>query len=148
MGHPARYIPNHPVVVDEMIDGEVVVIDLSTGSYFSLVDSAAVIWAVLPAAPTAAEVAGHLGQVYDASGNDVVALAEAFLAALVAEGLVAEVDGEDGTGVAVELPVIAAGTPLGEPRLEKFDDMQHLILLDPVHEIDETMGWPRIRAAE
>ena len=69
MGHPARYIPNHPAVVDEMIDGEVVVIDLSTGSYFSLVDSAAVIWAALPAAPTADEVAGHLGQVYDAVGD-------------------------------------------------------------------------------
>lgn len=148
MGLPARYVPNHPVVVDEMIDGEVVVIDLSTGSYFSLIDSAAVIWATLPAAPTAAEVAGHLGQVYEASDADAVAIAEAFLDALVAEGLVAEVDGESGSGISAELPAVAAGTPLGEPRLEKFDDMQHLILLDPVHEIDETMGWPRIRAAE
>ena len=47
-----------------------------------------------------------------------------------------------------DLPAVVAGTRLSEPRLEKFDDMQHLILLDPVHEIDETMGWPRIRAAE
>ena len=28
------------------------------------------------------------------------------------------------------------------PRLETFTDMQHLILLDPVHEVDEGQGWP------
>lgn len=148
MGLPARYIPNHPSVVDEMIDGEVVVIDLTTGSYFSLIESAAVIWATLPAAPTVDEVVAHLAQVYETDGTDGPALVEAFLDALVAEGLATASDTEDGSSVAVELPAVAAGTALSVPRLEKFDDMQHLILLDPVHEIDETMGWPRIRAAE
>ena len=47
---------------------------------------------------------------------------------------------------APELPT--TGGPLPEPRLEKFDDMQQLILLDPVHEIDETAGWPRMRAED
>ena len=42
MGLPARFAANHPAVVDEMIDGEVVVIDLRSGNYFSLVESAAV----------------------------------------------------------------------------------------------------------
>jgi hypothetical protein len=29
------------------------------------------------------------------------------------------------------------------PVLEKFTDMQDLILLDPVHEVDER-GWPHV----
>jgi len=51
MGLPARFAANHPAVVDEMIDGEVVVIDLRSGNYFSLVQSAAVIWATLATRP-------------------------------------------------------------------------------------------------
>ena len=30
------------------------------------------------------------------------------------------------------------------PRLEKYTDMQDLVLLDPVHEVDE-QGWPQQR---
>ena len=148
MGQPARFAANHPAVVDEMIDGEVVVIDLTTGSYFSLVDSAAVIWASLAGRPTLDEVAGHLARVYDAEPDQCFAASGAFLDALVAEGLVVPVpDGVDARARAAlpELPV--TGGPLPEPRFEKFDDMQQLILLDPVHEIDDAVGWPRVPPA-
>jgi len=146
MGLPARFAANHPAVVDEMIDGEVVVIDLRSGNYFSLVESAAVIWASLVARPTHDEVAASLGRVYDAEPEQCFAVSGAFLDLLVAEGLVVQVDAADGRGAAPELPAVAGSLP--EPRLEKFDDMQQLILLDPVHEIDESVGWPRMRAEE
>jgi hypothetical protein len=146
MGLPARFAANRPAVVDEMIDGEVVVIDLRSGNYFSLVDSAAVVWASLAALPTHDEVAALLGRVYDAEPEQCFAVSGAFLDALVAEGLVVQVDAPEAHGAAPELPVVRG--PLPEPRLEKFDDMQQLILLDPVHEIDETMGWPRMRPEE
>jgi hypothetical protein len=146
MGLPARFAANHPAVVDEMIDGEVVVIDLRTGSYFSLVESAAVIWASLAARPTHDEVAASLGRVYDADPEQCFAVSGAFLDALVGEGLVVQVDGEAAPGAAPDLPAVSG--PLPAPRLEKFDDMQQLILLDPVHEIDETVGWPRLRTEE
>jgi hypothetical protein len=146
MGLPARFAANHPSVVDEMIDGEVVVIDLATGSYFSLVESAAVIWASLAARPTLDEVAAYLGLVYDAEPEQCFAVGGAFLDALVAEGLVVQVADGAEPGAPPELP--AAAGPLPEPRFEKFDDMQQLILLDPVHEIDDAVGWPRLPAAE
>ena len=30
-----------------------------------------------------------------------------------------------------------------DPVFEKYDDMADLILLDPVHEIDQEEGWPK-----
>ena len=30
-----------------------------------------------------------------------------------------------------------------DPAFEKYDDMADLILLDPVHEIDQEKGWPK-----
>ena len=146
MGLAARFAANHPAVVDEMIDGEVVVIDLRSGNYFSLVESAAVIWASLVARPTHDEVAAYLGGVYDAEPEQCFAVSGAFLDLLVSEGLVVPVDTADEPAAAPELPAVPG--PLPEPRLEKFDDMQQLILLDPVHEIDESVGWPRMRAEE
>jgi hypothetical protein len=146
MGLPARFAANHPAVVDEMIDGEVVVIDLASGSYFSLVGSAAVIWASLAARPTLDEVAAYLGRVYDAEPDECFAAGGAFLDALVAEGLVVQVDGAGESRTDPVLP--AASGPLPEPQLEKFDDMQQLILLDPVHEIDDAVGWPRLPPTE
>ena len=146
MGLPARYAANHPAVVDEMIDGEAVVIDLRSGNYYSLVESAAVIWASLATRPTHDEVAEYLGRVYDAEPEQCFAVSGGFLDLLLSEGLIAQVDGDAEPSAAPALP--AAVGPLPEPRLEKFDDMQQLILLDPVHEIDEAVGWPRMRAEE
>src|SRR4051812_24926062 len=146
MGLPARFAANRPAVVDEMIDGEVVVIDLRSGNYFSLVESAAVIWASLAARPTHDEVAAALGGVYEAEPEQCFAVSGAFLDVLVGEGLVVQVDAADEQAAAPDVP--SAAGPLPEPRLEKFDDMQQLILLDPVHEIDETVGWPRMRPEE
>jgi len=31
-----------------------------------------------------------------------------------------------------------------KPKLQKFTDMQDLLLLDPIHEVDEA-GWPHTR---
>ena len=138
-------------MVDELIDGEVVVIDLRSGDYFSLVGSAAVIWAALATRPTHDEVAAALGRVYDAAEPEqCFAVSGAFLDALVAEGLVVHLQAPDEpvapSAATPEFPTISG--PLPEPRFEKFDDMQQLILFDLVYEIDEMVGWPRMRAEE
>jgi len=37
----------------------------------------------------------------------------------------------------------AQAATMTAPALESFGDMQDLLLLDPVHEVDEEMGWPK-----
>jgi hypothetical protein len=33
--------------------------------------------------------------------------------------------------------------PAGEPTLQRFDDMQDLLMLDPIHDLDlDGDGWP------
>jgi hypothetical protein len=60
---------------------------------------------------------------------------------LLAEGLVVE-DADAPVGASPPAPPADALEP---PALEKFTDMQDLILLDPVHEVDER-GWPHAPA--
>jgi coenzyme PQQ synthesis protein D (PqqD) len=122
-------------VVSEVIDGEVVAIDLQTGRYYSLEGPAARAW---EAVHNGRDVDGIVAVVADEVGlsaDDVRPDVSAFLAELTIEGLLDATDGN-------------ASAPPGPGRvslvLHRYTDMEDLIVLDPIHEVDET-GWPNRR---
>jgi hypothetical protein len=44
--------------------------------------------------------------------------------------------------VATALPPVVSGRlSFTHPQLQKYTDMQELLLLDPIHEVEES-GWP------
>jgi hypothetical protein len=138
---------NTPTVAAETVDGEVLMINLESGNYYSLRDTGAAIWdGIEHGVPTAAIATALAGRL---PGADTAALVADFLAELAAEQLVVPLDAPDdpATGAGVDVawtpPAPAApSAPAAPPALEKFTDMQHLILLDPVHEVDAAEGWP------
>jgi hypothetical protein len=123
-------------VVNETFDDETVVVDLDSGTYFSLTELASCIWTALPGA-TRDELLEQVADRYPGAGDEVRRSVGAFLDALEAEGLV-RVDGLEGPA---STPLPATPERFVEPWFEKFDDMQDLLLLDPIHDVDET-GWP------
>jgi len=131
---------NAPQVVFEVFDEEVVVVNLESGHYFSLRETAADIFrlAVTGAAPGAISeaLAGRFPKEREAARNSV----RTFLEALIAEGLSSAQPEIAAVPARLELPGEAG--PFTPPRFEKFTDMQDLLLLDPIHDVDET-GWPR-----
>ena len=42
-------------------------------------------------------------------------------------------------------PPNAVRKPYTAPAVQKYDDLEDLLLLDPIHEVDEA-GWPVARA--
>lgn len=127
-----------PGIVHEAVDGEVIAIDLDSGSYFSLAGSGPAIWALLAAGASEAELGDALAARFgegEAVGGDVAT----FLAQLRENGLVIGSE-DEGNGQA---PAIAAdGAAYEAPRFERYTDMKDYFLLDPIHEVDAT-GWPR-----
>lgn len=116
-------------------DGEIVAINLDTGVYYSVKDSAALIWHDL--------VDGHsiealLKAVH--GNSEVQAATTIFIDELVASGLMRVAPAP--AAPANPSRVAAAAGSMSAPVLEPFGDMQDLLLLDPVHDIDEEMGWP------
>ncbi len=137
---------NAPQVIHESIDGEVIVIDLGTGNYYSLKGSGAEIWDALDrsGAATQDDLVDALGDRFEAAREELAAGVASLAAELLAEGLIVEADASAQTGAP---PSDTSGEAKGAfetPRLEKFTDMQDLVLLDPVHEVDAT-GWPQKR---
>jgi coenzyme PQQ synthesis protein D (PqqD) len=138
----------NPHVVDDTIEGEVIVIDLGSGTYFSLRQTSAEIWHGIKAGADEASIADSLAERYSAPRKEIAAGVSRLLDELAAEGLIEE-GGEGAAPASLELPTPSAENgplPFVAPVLEKHTDMQDLILLDPVHDVTEA-GWPHVAAA-
>lgn len=126
-----------PSVVSEIIDGEAVIMDLRSGHYFSTRDTGALIWNWLDTGFSDLQAASQLAM---ACEIDIAVATDAvsdFVAAILAKDLVQASEARRVEGAQVPTAPLAF-TP---PRLEAFTDMQDLLLLDPIHDVDD-VGWP------
>jgi hypothetical protein len=138
---------NTPHVIHETIDGEVIVINLASGNYYSLKGSGADIWEVLQSSPGAdvSTIAEAVARSYGRPGDALEGEIAEFVRRLKDEELVTRADSGDVSAIP---PSNGGRSPEGgattfdPPLLEKYTDMQDLVLLDPVHEVDAT-GWPQ-----
>lgn len=132
---------NRPQVISQTIDGEVVVIHLATGSYYSLTATAAVIWTALERGMSTALLPALIETQFVDCDADLKKIVMEFLRELNAESLIvpAEESGAFDSNVAGEAS--ASLEKFIRPVLTKFTDMQELLLLDPIHDVDAT-GWP------
>lgn len=142
-----RFRVNTPTVTHETIDGEAVIINLDSGNYYSLVDTGTFIWGLVDRGASASEVQQLVLQTYEGSASDIDAGVQELLAQLQLENLIVQVDGA-GTLDLTQLEQGATSNNSQEkpafnpPRLHKYSDMQELLLLDPIHDVDDA-GWPR-----
>jgi len=133
-----------PWVTHERLDDEVIAINLETGAYFALDDVAADCWTLLVGSASTEAVVDAICSRYDVDRATAADDIERFIATLESEGLlVADDDGADGSP-AVELPPNGDRRAYVAPSVNKFDDLEELLLLDPIHEVDD-VGWPVAR---
>ena len=123
--------------ISETIDGEVVMIDLATGLYYSFTGTAGQVWSALEAG---AGRTGTLAAMTASYGSDAAPAVDSFIDELLAEGVLVESAGEDGT-----VPDINGQGPFEPPVLERYTDMAGILSIDPIHEVNEEVGWPRAR---
>lgn len=133
---------NTPNVVGEEFEGEVVVVNLESGCYFSLLGSAKQIWKLLTlGGASPADIIARLENDFDCSGIEVAAVVSPFLDDMLA----AEILVSDETPPSLEHADVHERAddrpPFESPRMEVFSDLQDILLLDPIHDVDEA-GWP------
>ncbi len=134
-------------VIHETLDGEVILIALQTGCYYSLEGAGADVWEGLAAGGTAADVAARLEARHDAGPGEIRAAVADLVHRLVQERLVVPVEHEEPPPAADTAAPVADGprTPFAPPVLHKFTDMQDFLLVDPIHDVDDA-GWPHVSA--
>jgi hypothetical protein len=139
-----RFRINTPHVVAETLDGEATIVDLDSGIYYALNESGSLIWDGLIAGSAPDDVAATLAGAYELEDGDAARTVEDLTAKLADAKLIVEAsEGTNGAAPAASVPSSQNGSrrQYAEPELSAYTDMQELLLLDPIHEVDES-GWP------
>lgn len=114
------YAINTSKALSETLDGETIIINLESGNYYSMNPIGTLLWNTIMA-----------NSPINTSPQPIAD----FLAFLCAEDLITEVP-ESGSG--------SVFTTHETPKIDKYDDMQEMLLADPVHDVDEA-GWPKLK---
>lgn len=131
-----------PNVVAQVIDGEALLIAFETGTYYSSRGAGGLIVEALQHGALLHEIVGAFAGVTDTA--EIHSQVLAFLAQLSVEGL-----------MECQAPELGVAATRGgwrpmrielfdAPVLEKYTDLEDLLLLDPIHDVDSA-GWPVVR---
>ena len=139
-----RFRVNTPMVTHETIDGEAVIINLDSGNYYSLVDAGSFIWELIEQGASTSELQNLVAQTYHGDAADIDRGVQDLLVQLQEENLIVPVEGAASFDVTqLNQPTNGHEKPsFNPPSLNKYSDMQELLLLDPIHDVDEA-GWPK-----
>jgi hypothetical protein len=148
MSDSERYTIDETRIVSEIIDGEAIIVNLANGYYYSLDPPAAEIWGWLQSGWSIAEIVAVIQDRYDCSGADPETAARALIGALIADELVASrPDAGDLPKVERGAEASAEKRSFRAPSFRRFEDMQGFLLVDPIHEVDDT-GWPHVKSGD
>lgn len=137
---------NSPAVVAEVIDGEAVIMDLASGHYFSTQHVGCDIWRAIELGASRTSIVSSLVSAYDVEPDVASAAVATFVNELVERNLVIESNGYPES----RQPPIQPNDrrlPFASPILNSYTDMEELLLLDPIHDVDQS-GWPMPKAPD
>lgn len=135
---PRRYELNAPAVIGEIVDGEVMVMNLRDGIYYSVAGAGAAAWPALTGRCAVDDIAAAIAAASGAPLATVEADLARFVHRLVAETILRPASDDP----APEVPQLVDFGNYRDFVIERFDDMRAMLILDPVHEVGE-FGWPQ-----
>ena len=144
-----KYIYNHPHVIHEDFDGEVVIINLKTGAYYSLSETARAIWKAIEGGALFEEITNRIMERFHGNIQSLTQDIQKFIDELIKEDLIRTLK-YSGTNPLNQSNASQKNNsdlrkPFRTPEIKKYTDQQELLLLDPIHEVGD-LGWPEKKA--
>lgn len=142
------YIISGPMVISETIENETVIIDLGQGAYYSLTYSGPFMWSLLDSPRSVSAIVDAVTAGFSANPESSKTEVVKLLSYLLAEGLISRAATES---VAIPSDKVSNAKEIfgmfAAPEIKKFTDMEAMLLLDPIHDVNEE-GWPHPRAED
>ncbi|MGA3117693.1 MAG: PqqD family protein [Syntrophobacteraceae bacterium] len=132
---------NTPSVVCEIIDGEAVIVNMANGKYYSIDKVGADIWYLIENGASLDQIIDRLSNLYQGSRDAIESSTKRLIEEMQEEHLIVPKEDNDSSGFNLQPGTSGQETQFEEPVLHKYTDMEELLLLDPIHDVDET-GWP------
>ena len=118
--------------------------DLRSGNYFSIEKSGAILWEILAKTGDVDALLKKSEELVDPEKlNQIQTDIKNFVNKLMEEGLIVEAESQDKSEITEQMlnsykKVVTATDTL---EVNKYSDMQEMLLLDPIHDVDD-QGWP------
>jgi coenzyme PQQ synthesis protein D (PqqD) len=123
-----RLCPKQDDIAAEILDGEAIIINLATGSYYAMSKVGALVWQSIEQQASVDEIAARVSASYDVAieraRTDLLALATR----LLDEGIVRIADAPRSMDA---VSVQSERQPYETPELSAYTDMRNLLALDP-----------------
>ena len=135
-------------IAHEIIDGEAVIVNFDNGNYYSLNKNGTEIWSYIEHGASVMTIIEECTRRYKGSRIEIEESVHQFLANLEKENIISMC--REGTEENADPIKATEGEPnTAKPKFETpvlniYTDVQELLLLDPIHEVDEN-GWPNIK---
>ena len=136
--------PDRSSLVDEDFAPDWVIVDLNSGQYYCLNESAAFVWITLKSEPKS------LGRIHHELAHRFIvdtpvaqSETESFILLMEKANLLVV----DRMGTTGELPAetnatLASQAPWVTPSFTTYTELEDLITIDPIHEVNDQTGWP------
>jgi hypothetical protein len=137
-----RFRMASPQVVADLVDGELVAVNLETGTYFAMYSASAQVWGTLAAGCAISQILEVLDECQATSiirPSDLLLFTEN----LLDHGLIEYTNdaGDEAVDALTSLRGHSEWVPL---RVHVHADLQDILLLDPVHDTNAS-GWPEAK---
>jgi len=135
------YQLNEQKAVSETVDGESVVINLELGSYYSLNITGSIIWELAIARHSLEDIVKYVESRFEENKLLEEKNIITFVDSLVAEGLLVPTSEEAKESIS---SYTGAKEVFVQPAFVRYDDMQEMLLADPIHDVNDS-GWPILK---
>jgi hypothetical protein len=147
----ARYQIDDSKIIYDTIDGEVVLVNVETGNYYQLPGAGGEVWRCVALGMDVAQIVRQLAVSYEGDVAEMEASTRRLIEELLSENLVTPAapaqEGEVPVPAVIPREDAAVRTAYVAPLLNKYTDLQGLLLVDPIHGVDEE-GWPTLKTDE
>jgi hypothetical protein len=138
-----RYRINKPKVIQEVFDDEVVIVNLDAGTYYSLNPSGGEVWRFFEKGAAPQEIVEALASRFTDDPSRIQNEIDRLIDELVRENLIVmrptPADAPISSDEIIGPPAVKKS--FESPTIAKYTDMKDILLLDPIHEVDDA-GWP------
>lgn len=144
IGKNATFRIDRAKIQFERFEDETVMINVENGLYYSLSQSGSEVLRLVDSGyPAGMLEAALFGNSEEATHHSPDILR--FVEDLIREGILAESNphAADERPIDIPSPVYSLIGAFQPPVLEKFDEVSDLLLIDPIHMVDQGEGWPK-----
>ena len=144
MSEPEKYQIDRSRIIFEQFEDETVLVNTETGYYYSLSNTGSEVLRLLEEGCSAMDLPIILfGDSEEARPRR--SIVEEFVERLADESIITARASDYPSQISREsgLALYGAGVDYEAPVLERFDDVRDLLLIDPIHQVDQEYGWPK-----